>query len=153
MIPKLRILIVEDEALIALELESMLHEQGHEVVDWASDSRRALQSAERLKPDLVMVDLRLNDGLTGLDVVRNVGAMGLPALIVSSEPRDNLPDLGGALGFVGKPFDRGSIFEAIASVVTRAAGGRSDVSIGDDNTLSDSPPTVPDIIPSARRGG
>jgi CheY-like chemotaxis protein len=60
----LRILIVEDEILIALELESLLQDLGHDVVGMAASSGEALSLGQELKPDLAFVDIHLADGST-----------------------------------------------------------------------------------------
>jgi two-component system, response regulator PdtaR len=69
--PNLRILIVEDEALIALELESLLQDDGHLPIGIAATAREAMALGE-LEPDLALVDVHLADGPTGIDVARRL---------------------------------------------------------------------------------
>src|SRR4028119_774104 len=66
----LRVLIVEDEALLAMQVECLLLEAGHEPVGHALDSGEALTLARALSPDLALVDVHLRDGLTGVEVMR-----------------------------------------------------------------------------------
>lgn len=62
------VLIIEDEALISIEIEALLSEQGFESFDWATSPRQALQCARDHRPDLITADLRIVDG-TGLEAV------------------------------------------------------------------------------------
>jgi DNA-binding response OmpR family regulator len=68
----LNILIVEDEALIAMGYEALAIEAGHKVTAIARDTASAFAQAQTLKPDVALVDLRLTDGVTG-----NAIALGL----------------------------------------------------------------------------
>jgi AmiR/NasT family two-component response regulator len=69
--PPLQIVIVEDEILLALDLESHLTALGHEVIGIASDSEQSFPLPAATAPNLVLVDLDLRDGLTGLNVPRS----------------------------------------------------------------------------------
>lgn len=62
------VLIIEDEALISIEIEALLSEQGFGSFDWATSPRQALQCAKDHRPDLITADLRIVDG-TGLEAV------------------------------------------------------------------------------------
>jgi len=64
----LNILIVEDEALIALGYEMVLAEAGHNVTGIAWDRSSAFEKVQNEKPDLALVDIHLTDGLTGNEI-------------------------------------------------------------------------------------
>ena len=66
----LKILIVEDEVILAVELECVLEEMGHRVVGHAVGSRDAVELVARETPDLALIDLQLLDGPTGADTAR-----------------------------------------------------------------------------------
>jgi two-component system, response regulator PdtaR len=68
----LNILIVEDEALMAMGYEAIAMEAGHKVTAIARDTASAFKKAHMLKPDVALVDLHLTDGITG-----NAIALGL----------------------------------------------------------------------------
>jgi len=102
----LRVLLVEDQAILAMELEYVLAEAGCEVVGCAMDMATALDAAARTKPDLAMVDLNLLDGRSGPDVAqRLVREHGVAVVFMTANP-EQIPDgFAGALGALTKPFD------------------------------------------------
>lgn len=79
------VLIIEDEALISIEIEALLTEQGFETFDWATSPRQALHCAQGHRPDLITADLRIVDG-TGLEAVDAILAeMGdIPVVFVTA---------------------------------------------------------------------
>ncbi len=106
----LRILIVEDQALLAMELELVLEESGCDVVGSAMDKAGAFAIAERDPPDLALVDINLLDGMTGPDIARRlVDEFGCTVIFLTANP-EQIPDgFAGALGAVSKPFDEATI--------------------------------------------
>jgi DNA-binding response OmpR family regulator len=79
------ILIVEDEGLIALDLKRQLEQAGFTVVTIADNGAEALQSAERLRPALVMMDIRLRgdlDGIETADLIRR--NLHIPVIYVTA---------------------------------------------------------------------
>jgi CheY-like chemotaxis protein len=71
--PHLRILIVEDEVIIAWELSELLRQLGHEPLGIALDAAEAVEMAARLAPDLVLMDVRLrrgDDGVTAAEAIQ-----------------------------------------------------------------------------------
>lgn len=123
----LRIMIVEDQALLAMELELILLDGGCEVVGVAVDTRTAFAVAEREKPDLALVDVNLMDGMTGPQIAhRLVAEHGVAVIFLTANP-EQIPDgFSGALGAVCKPFDettiRGVVDFARLFITTRTVG-------------------------------
>ena len=74
----LEVLIVEDEVLLATELEYLLQELGCHTVGMAMNSEEAVAMAEALNPDLALVDVHLEDGPTGVDAARRVKHRAAP---------------------------------------------------------------------------
>jgi CheY-like chemotaxis protein len=103
-------MIVEDQALLAMELEMVLGESGCDVVGCAMDKASALTIAERERPDLALIDVNLLDGLTGPQIAqRLVSEFGCAVVFLTANP-EQIPDgFAGALGAVSKPFDEGTI--------------------------------------------
>ncbi|RUZ28496.1 response regulator, partial [Mesorhizobium sp. M7A.F.Ca.CA.001.15.1.1] len=73
MIEPLKVLIIEDEALLAMELESLVEDAGHSVVGWATSSTEAMAMADATEADIVFVDIHLSDGPSGIDVAKYIG--------------------------------------------------------------------------------
>lgn len=109
-LPDLRVLIVEDQALLAIELELILGEAGCDVVGCAMDRAGALALAGADPPDLALVDINLLDGMTGPDIAaRLVHEFGTRVIFLTANPEQIPGGLAGALGSVSKPFDEATI--------------------------------------------
>jgi DNA-binding response OmpR family regulator len=111
----MRILIAEDDALIALCTEDILTDAGHTVVGLAATKSRALQLAQQSQPDLALIDLRLADGETGLDVARELARHRIPTIVVSALPR-GMAAAEPLSAFVEKPFAPETLLAAIAGL-------------------------------------
>lgn len=118
----LSVLIVEDEAILALEIEFVLRELGHSVAGVAMDTARALAAAQSRPIDLALVDINLRDGATGPELARRlVGEHGAAVIFLTANP-EQIPDgFAGALGAMPKPFDDRAIRDLVcfASTVIR----------------------------------
>jgi CheY-like chemotaxis protein len=117
-----RILIVEDELLIAMDLEQQLDALGHEVCATATDPDEALAAARTCRPQLALMDLRLAHGTSGFDAARRLrDELGLRCIFISANlDRDTVEALGvfDPVGFVPKPILRATLCRAL-----RAAEG------------------------------
>lgn len=119
----MKILIVEDEILAAMHLESALQDMGCTVIGIAPDAAAALDLAEG-RPDLAVVDLNLRDGLTGPKVAREIAnRYGTKVLFLTANPKEAGATFPGVIGVVSKPWND----QVIAEAVKRAA---SDASVG-----------------------
>lgn len=111
----MRILIVEDDALIALSIEDILTEAGHTVVGLAPSKTQASRLAKQMHPDLALIDLRLADGMTGLDLVHDFDHARLDSIIISALP----PEIDAATvaghAFIAKPFTSEMLLRAIGA--------------------------------------
>lgn len=76
-----RVLIIEDEPIIAMDLEAIIRESGHEVTRIADTRDKAFAAAEREAPDLILADLQLADGSSGLDAVSDISRKASPPVI------------------------------------------------------------------------
>lgn len=120
----LRILIVEDEILIAFELESLLQDEGYEPVGIAPTSRDALSLARNLAPDLALIDIHLADGPTGVEVARALTQCGITALFMTANAKRIPDDFAGAVGVIAKPYTERAVRNAIQYVANRLRGGK-----------------------------
>ena len=119
----MRVLIVEDEALVAMEIESMLSMAGHDPVGPADDLATAIAAADASKPDLALVDMQLARGCSGLDVAAALQARGVPVIFATGNcPREHRGDL--ALGCLQKPFSDQTLTAAISAAAAILSGAR-----------------------------
>lgn len=112
------VLIIEDEPLIAMELKDILQELGHRVIAIARTRADALASANRTKPGLVIADIRLADGSSGLDAVNEMlGSFAVPVVFVTAFPNRLATGNGPEPTFlIPKPF-RADAVKAVVSQV------------------------------------
>ncbi|WP_035692392.1 response regulator [Azospirillum halopraeferens] len=117
----LRILIVEDDLLIAMGLAGMVEELGHQVCGQAVDAPGAVDEAGRRTPDVVLMDVRLAGGTSGETAAAEIRRrFGIRSLFVSGNLDRAFVERTAPLdpvGYVAKPVDRGTLRMAL-SVVT-----------------------------------
>ena len=110
----LRVLIVEDEALLLMQLEMAVEDEGHDVVGTAMTSGEAIALAGMVEPDVAFVDLQLLDGPTGVDVARYLrGSKGTMVVFITANATRLPSDYEGAAGIVSKPFSQAGIIATI----------------------------------------
>jgi len=109
----LNILIVEDEVLLAMELESEVEDAGHIVVGTAVDSRQAIELIDTTAPQFAFLDIQLLDGPTGIDVGRYLSAKAIPFVFVSGNLKRIPEDFAGALGAIEKPYTMNGLQNAM----------------------------------------
>lgn len=110
--PTCKILIVEDEALVALEMEDTLRDAGYEVIGTADELGATMRLAAAGRPDLALCDVRLGAG-SGIDVARALAGIGVPSMFVTGNcPESIREDTGFAC--LHKPFDDRRLLGAVA---------------------------------------
>lgn len=119
-----RVLIAEDEALIRLDLREMLIEEGYDVVGEAGDGEAALRLAEQLRPDLVILDIKMPimDGLTAAENIAN--SRLAPVVILTAFSQRDLVErarAAGAMAYLVKPFQKSDLVPAIEIAAARFA--------------------------------
>lgn len=118
-----RILIIEDEALVAMELRFVLEDLGHEVVGAVADARSARALAAETEIDLALVDIHLSDGPTGIEVGRELAQeRGICVLFMTANPGMVRNGVAGALGVLGKPTDERAVQTAVDYALRRRQG-------------------------------
>lgn len=84
---KARILIIEDEAVIAMDLSDLVTAAGHDVCSIESTASGAVAAAELHRPDLVLADIQLADGSSGIDAVKQIlASFEVPVIFVTAFP-------------------------------------------------------------------
>jgi CheY-like chemotaxis protein len=82
-----QVLIIEDEPVIAADIEALVRELGHEVIDIAATRTEALDAVSRHTPGLVLADIQLADGSSGIDAVKDIlGRFDVPVIFITAFP-------------------------------------------------------------------
>ena len=119
-----RVIIAEDEALIRLDLAEMLAEEGFEVVGQAVDGDQAVEMATELRPDLVIMDVKMPKK-DGIDAAGEIVAEQIaPVVILTAFSQRELIERArdaGAMAYLVKPFSKADLLPAIELAVARYA--------------------------------
>lgn len=117
-------MIAEDEALIRMDLAEMLAEEGYDVVGQAGDGARAVALAEELRPDLVILDVKMPvlDGIAAAEQIAR--ARIAPVVMLTAFSQRDLVERArdaGAMAYLVKPFSKTDVVPAIEMAVSRFA--------------------------------
>lgn len=118
----LRVLIVEDEFLVAMEIETYLNHAGHEAVGMAATLKEAVARARETLPDFALVDIGLAQGSSGLDVASEFREMGIPCLFVSGTCPDPKIACRLGLGCLSKPFNETILLQSLGVALESSKG-------------------------------
>jgi two-component system, response regulator PdtaR len=122
--PARRVVIAEDEALIRLDLAEMLAEEGYDVVGQAGDGERAVELAEELRPDLVVLDVKM-PRLDGISAAQRIAEQRIaPVVILTAFSQRELVERArdaGAMAYLVKPFTKADLVPAVEMAVSRFA--------------------------------
>ena len=120
----LRVVVAEDEALIRLDLVEMLREEGYEVVGEAGDGAEAVRLARELRPNLIMMDIKM-PGTDGLEAARTIAGERLaPVVMLTAFSQRELVESArdaGAMAYLVKPFSKTDVVPAIELAASRYA--------------------------------
>ena len=118
------VVIAEDEALIRLDLREMLEEEGYVVAGEATDGEAAVKLAEELRPDLVIMDVKM-PGLDGISAAERITANQVaPVIILTAFSQRDLvlrARDAGAMAFLVKPFTKATLEEKVQKILSKQA--------------------------------
>lgn len=119
---RLRVVVAEDEALIRLDLKEMLEEAGHMVVGEAGDGMSAVELAAKIKPDLVIADIKMPI-MDGLEAAEKIIEQEIcPVLILTAYSEKELVERAsraGVMSYLVKPFKKGDLLPTIEVAMAR----------------------------------
>jgi response regulator NasT len=118
------VVIAEDETLIRKDLAEMLAEEGYDVVGQAGDGQKAIELAEELRPDLVILDVKMPvlDGIAAAEAI--AGRRIAPVVMLTAFSQRDLVErarAAGAMSYLVKPFSQTDLVPAIEMAVSRFA--------------------------------
>ncbi len=132
----MKVLIVEDELLIAAELDRIVELAGHEIIGIAATIDQALAHAARA--DVALVDLRLADGASGSSLARRlIDRFGIKVIFVTGNPGEIGYGLDGSVDVVSKPFSDARVVSVLEKA--EAASSPTIASAQSDKQDSTSP--------------
>lgn len=121
--PTAKVLIVEDESIIALDIENSLTEAGFAIVGFADSAAEALEKAATLKPDLVLMDIHLRGSIDGVQAAEQIQAQfQMPVVYLTAHADDSTfrrAKQTQPFGYVLKPFDDRSLINAVEIALAR----------------------------------
>ncbi len=115
-----RVLIIEDEAIIALDLEQMISDFGHKITGVAATQKAAVALAAKERPDLILSDIQLADGSSGIDAVNDIlkAAGDIPVIFITAFPERLLTGERPEPAFViTKPYDEEQVRSAVSQAM------------------------------------
>ncbi|GAB2921292.1 ANTAR domain-containing response regulator [Rhodococcus aerolatus] len=122
--PTKRVLVAEDEALIRLDLVEMLREEGYDVVGQAVDGQDAVEQARELRPDMVIMDVKM-PRRDGIDAASEIAAERIaPVVILTAFSQRELVERArdaGAMAYLVKPFSKADLVPAVELAASRFA--------------------------------
>lgn len=117
-----RVVIAEDEALIRMDLAEMLAEEGFDVVGQAADGQQAVELAHELRPDLIVMDVKM-PVLDGIAAAERIAEERIaPVVMLTAFSQRDLVERArdaGAMAYLVKPFNRQDLMPAIEMAVSR----------------------------------
>ncbi|HEX3002361.1 MAG TPA: response regulator, partial [Methanoregula sp.] len=120
-----KILVVDDEAIITMQLEERLTAMGYNVVGMAVSGQEAIEKARKLAPDLVLMDIVMPGKMNGIEAAKTIiGELDIPVVFVTSYADDTIIAKAkqvGPYGYIVKPFNELEIKAAIEVALFRKA--------------------------------
>jgi AmiR/NasT family two-component response regulator len=114
--PPLNVLLIEDEAILVMDLEGMVADAGHQVIGDVASIRELEQWDCDTAPDLVLIDVQLAEDTSGLDASKIVKTRWADSgiVFVTANPTKVPKDHAGSFGVIAKPFSRQMMIDTLA---------------------------------------
>ena len=122
------ILIVEDEAIVARDLQGRLTKLGYRPVDMTARGDQAVALAEQLRPDVVLMDIHLQGAMDGVEAAAEIRSrFGLPVIFATANADSTTLSralLTDAFGYIVKPFEERALHTAIEMALYKSRNDR-----------------------------
>jgi len=132
-----RILIVEDEHIVAMGIKRMLKNLGYTLAGVASSGEDAVNKAESTFPDLVLMDIMLKGNKNGIEAAQEIKArFGIPVVYLTACSESKIVERAwktGPLGYIVKPFDEKDLKKSIDVALCRQRMEKKELEKGSDN--------------------
>ena len=119
---KLKIVIADNESIIRMDLKEMLEEAGHEVVGECFNGLKAIELTQRLKPDLVIMDIKMPE-MDGITAAKRISDQKLaPVILLTAFSQKDIVEKAknsGVLAYLVKPIKPSNLFPAIEIALSR----------------------------------
>lgn len=118
-----RVVVAEDESLIRMDIVETLRDKGFDVVGEAGDGNKAVELAFGLRPDLMVMDIKMPD-LDGLSAAEKIAELKIPVVLLTAFSQQELVTRAaevGAMAFLVKPFSPHDLLPAIEIALSRHA--------------------------------
>lgn len=122
---KVKVLIVEDEVVVAMDMQDMLLDLGYEVLDTAINFDEARRILETNKPDLVLCDINLGESKDGIDLAEIIRKKDIPFIFSTSYSDKNTVQRAVATkpnGYLLKPFEKDELYTSIETALANYNG-------------------------------
>jgi len=132
-----RILIVEDEHIVAMGIKRMLKNMGYTLAGIASSGEEAINKAESTFPDLVLMDIMLKGEMNGIEAAKEIKSrFGIPVVYLTACSESKIVERAwktGHSGYVVKPFDEKDLQKSINVALCRHKMEKNELEKGFDN--------------------
>jgi CheY-like chemotaxis protein len=121
---KAKILVIDDESIIAKDIQEMLKDEGYDVPATASSGEEGLKKAEEIKPDLVLMNIGLKGDKDGIDTAADIrNRFDIPIVYVTAymdKKRLERAKITEPFGYIIKPFE----YKELSFAIEKALGGK-----------------------------
>ncbi len=118
-----RLLIVEDEAITALDLKYSLEELGYEIVDTVDTGQDAIDTTAETVPDIVLMDIKLKGDMEGIEAAEIISELRIPIVYLTANTDTDTfekSNVKGSYGFISKPYDINKLDKTLQITIKRA---------------------------------
>ena len=118
-----KILIVEDELIIALDLQYGLKDLGYKVIDTTDNGQDAIDMAAEHLPDVVLMDIKLKGNMSGIEASEIISELGIAVVYLTANNDTetfNKSNIKGSYGFVSKPYDINKLDKTLKIAIAKS---------------------------------